>query len=84
MYSVYILQSKKNKSIYVGYSSNIKKRVEEHQKGGVFSTREMLPVEIIYCELYKNKKDAIRREQYLKTGWGRNYIRKILKNTLDN
>jgi putative endonuclease len=82
MHGVYVLRSKKDSSLYVGYSADIKKRVNEHQKGQVLSTRDRRPLEIIYCELYKNKKDAMRREKFFKSGWGRNYIKKILHDTL--
>jgi len=85
MHGVYVLRSKKDSSLYVGYSADIKKRVNEHQKGKVLSTRDTRdrrPLEIIYCELYKNKKDAMRREKFFKSGWGRNYIKKILHDTL--
>ncbi|MFH0803546.1 MAG: GIY-YIG nuclease family protein [Candidatus Tagabacteria bacterium] len=82
MHGVYVLRSKKDSSLYFGYSTDIKKRVNEHQKGQVLSTRDKRPLEIIYCELYKNKKDAMRREKFFKSGWGRNYIKKILRDTL--
>lgn len=83
MYGIYILISKKDGSLYTGYSSNVKVRFDEHQKGKVHSTRDKRPLEMIYCELYKNKKDALQREKYLKSGWGRNYVKKILYNTLN-
>jgi putative endonuclease len=82
MYGVYILRSKKDKSLYIGYSNSIKRRVNEHQKGQCFSTANKRPWEIIYCELYKNREDAVHRESFFKSGWGRNYINKILYNTL--
>lgn len=84
MHSVYVLRSKKDDNLYVGYSNNIKNRFEEHQKGVVSSTRDRRPFEIIYCESYKNRKDAMNREAYFKTGWGKNYLKKILFNTLKN
>ena len=83
MHSVYILRSKKDKTLYVGYSSNIKERLIEHQKGRVLSTRNKRPIEMIYCESYQNRKDAMQRELFFKSGWGRNYIKKILRNTLE-
>ena len=82
MHSVYILRSKKDKSLDIGYSSNIKERLIEHQKGKVYSTRDKRPLKMIYAELYENKKDAMQREKFFKTGWGRNYIKKILHHTL--
>jgi len=37
---------------------------------------------MIYAELYENRKDAMQREKFFKTGWGRNYIKKILRHAL--
>ncbi|MBI2594979.1 MAG: GIY-YIG nuclease family protein [Candidatus Colwellbacteria bacterium] len=82
MYGVYILRSKKDAELYTGYSDNVQARIIEHQKGRVASTKNRRPLELVYCELYKNRKDAMQREKFFKTGWGRRYIRKILNNTL--
>lgn len=82
MYSVYILQSKKDRTLYVGYSKDLRKRIAEHNKGLVSSTKEKRPIELIYCETYKNRLDAMRREIFFKTGWGRQYTKKVLYNTL--
>ena len=72
MHSVYFLLSKQDGSVYVGYSSTLKERLNEHHKGRVPATRDKRPLELIYCELYKNRIDAMRRERYFKSGWGRN------------
>lgn len=82
MFGVYIIRSRKDGSLYTGYSSDVKKRFSEHQKGQVYSTADKRPLEILFCELYKNKEDALKRERFFKTGWGRNYIKKILYHTL--
>ena len=82
MHGVYILRSDRDKSLYVGYSSDVKARIIEHQRGRVPATRNKRPLDLVYCELYKNKKDAIQREKFFKSGWGRNYVKKILSNTL--
>jgi len=77
---VYVLLSKKDKELYIGFTDNFKRRLMEHNKGNNESTKNRQPLELIYSECYKNKKDAMQREKYLKTGWGRNYLRKILSN----
>ncbi len=82
MHGVYILRSKRDKGLYIGYSTDVKKRLVEHQRGRVPATKNRKPLELIYCELYKNKKDAMQREKFFKSGWGRNYVKKILHNTL--
>jgi putative endonuclease len=77
-----VLQSKKTKELYKGFAINLKQRIIEHNKGYVTATNKDRPWKLVYCEVYINKLDAMRREQYLKTGWGRNYLKKALKETL--
>lgn len=66
MFCVYVLQSKKDKSFYIGFAENLKERLAKHNKGLVLSTKHLLPMELIYCEAYKSKKDALIREKRLK------------------
>ncbi|MDO8442768.1 MAG: GIY-YIG nuclease family protein [bacterium] len=77
-YYTYVLLCKKDNGFYVGYTDNIKRRVLEHGKGLVISTKNRRPLELVYFEGHKNKLMAMKREKYLKTGWGRNYLNKIL------
>ena len=84
MYYVYILKSIKDKKLYVGCTKDLKKRINMHNSRQVFSTKFRRPFEIIYYEAYKNKEDAFEREKFLKTGWGRNYIRRVLKHYFEN
>ena len=63
---VYLLKSKKDGSFYIGCTSNLQKRLEEHKNGKCYSTRKILPIEVIYVEAYKSKKDAYNREKQLK------------------
>jgi len=80
MYYIYVLRSLKDKKLYSGYSSNLKKRFEDHNNGKVPITKNRIPFELIYYEAYKNQQDATSREKFFKTQWGRNYIRRALKN----
>jgi len=66
MWWIYLIQSKRDKSIYIGLTKNIKRRLREHNSGQTFSTRKKRPWELIYCEIYKSSKDAERREKALK------------------
>ena len=84
MHGVYILRSRKDGELYTGYSHDVVQRIEEHQNGKVPATADRRPLEFLYCELYKNRIDAMRREKFFKSGWGRAYVRKILYNTLHN
>ena len=62
--------------MYVGFSSNLKKRVEEHQKGLVEITKSRRPFELVYYEACCDKKKAVAREKSLKTGFGRSYLKR--------
>ena len=79
---VYILRSKKDKKFYVGYTSDLKVRIRAHKNGSVNSTKNRLPIELIYYEACVSQKDATHREKYLKTTWGKRYIKNRLKNYL--
>jgi len=54
----------------------------EHNQGNVQSTRNRLPVKLVYYEACLNQQDATHREKYLKTAWGKRYIKTRLKNYL--
>ncbi len=78
-FCVYVLESASNKKRYIGFTTNLKKRIEEHQKGLSFSTKPRLPMKLIYFEACTNKEDAKRREEYFKTTRGRRFLAKRLK-----
>ncbi len=78
-YYVYVLKSTKDGKQYAGYTENLKLRFEEHQKGEVKATKHRRPLEILYYEACLNKKDAMRRERYFKTHYGRMFLKKRLK-----
>ena len=79
MYYTYILRSKQDNKLYIGFTKNLEVRFEQHNKGEVSSTKGRRPLEIIYYEACINRNDATRREKYLKTYYGRMYIKKRLK-----
>ena len=83
MYYVYILRSKKDRQFYVGYTNNLKQRFELHNKGMVESTKYRKPFTLVYYEACFDKEDALHREQYLKTTYGKRYIRNRIKRYLD-
>ena len=78
-YYTYILQSLKDGKKYTGYTKDLKLRFERHQSGYVESTKHRRPFKIIYYEWCIDEEDANRREKYLKTFYGAQYITKRLK-----
>jgi putative endonuclease len=69
---------------YVGQTDNLENRLEEHNHGKVSSTKYRRPFIIVYYEACMNKQDALHREKYLKTTYGKRYIRHRLKSFLDH
>lgn len=65
-YYVYILKSLKDNQFYTGYTSNLRNRLELHKKGKIASTKNRLPIELVYFEGCINQEDATHREKYLK------------------
>ncbi len=82
MYYVYILKSLKDGKLYIGYTTDLRKRFKEHQGGEVISTKPRRPFELIFYEAYKRMKDAKRRERYFKTDKGKSTIRIMLQESL--
>lgn len=82
MYYVYVLQSLRNDKFYIGYTRDLRRRIEEHKSGKSHTTKRMLPIRLIFYESYLNKTDAIRREYYFKTSKGKTSLRLMLKETL--
>ncbi len=81
-YYVYILLSIKDNKFYTEYAKNLKVRFDEHCRGQVISTKDRRPLELIYYRACLDEKDAIRRENYLKTYHGKKFIKKRVKSYL--
>lgn len=82
MYYTYILKSLKNGKLYTGSTSDLKRRLVEHNNGKSTYTKHRGPFKIIYYEACPNEQDARTREIYLKSGMGKRYIKNRLKNFL--
>ncbi len=79
MYYVYVLLSQKDKSFYIGYTSDLRNRLSSHNKGQNKSTRYKIPYKLIFYEAFLSRIDAKHREVYLKSGWGFRSLKKMLK-----
>ncbi len=78
-YYVYILISLKDGKKYTGYTKDLSSRFEAHQKGKVLSTKHRRPFKLIYFEGCLSQQDALKREKYLKTHYGKMFLGKRLK-----
>ena len=82
-YFIYVLQGKKDKHWYTGFTVDLRKRFKEHNEGKYASwTKGRGPFDLIYYEACKNKEDARQREIYIKTGMGKRYVKNRLKRFL--
>ncbi len=79
LYYTYVLKSDKDNKLYIGFTNNLKLRFEQHKKGLVTSTKNRRPLKLIYCEICTERKDATKREGYLKTHYGKMFLKKRLK-----
>lgn len=73
MFYVYVLRGPKQ--FYIGSTNDLRRRVDEHVKNLVFSTKNRGPWRLVYYEASELEKDARVREKYLKTAWGRRYLK---------
>jgi putative endonuclease len=79
---VYVLRSHADHQFYVGLTRNLQARLQLHNKGLVPSTKRRAPFELVYWEGCLNESDAAQREKYLKTAWGKRYIKTRLRRYL--
>ncbi len=78
---IYILYSLKDSGLYIGFTSDLKKRLLQHSKSQVTATKFRTPFKLIHYEYFVDKKDAKAREVFLKSGYGRKQLDQILKRT---
>ena len=79
---VYVLRSETDGQFYVGYTNELRRRFAEHNAGAVRSTARRVPLELVYYEACRSRADATRREKYLKTVWGKRFIKTRLADYL--
>jgi putative endonuclease len=68
--------------LYIGYTTNLRERLQKHQNGEVTSTKFRRPFELVFYEGYKSMRDAKRRERYLKTSKGKSSLHIMLRDSL--
>ena len=79
MHYVYVLRSGRDGKLYRGCTKDLRKRLRDHNVGRVPSTAEQRPLELIYYEACLCGEDAFRREKYLKTAYGKRYLKSRLQ-----
>ncbi len=81
-YYVYILYSLRDGGFYIGFTTDLKKRLTLHTSNLVPSTKFRTPFKLIHYEYFINRDDALAREKFLKSGFGRKQLKEFLKRTL--
>ncbi len=78
MFFVYVLFNKSKNKIYIGQTSNLEKRLKEHnlKKGNHFTTKLDGEWKLIYKEEVRSRKEALLREKQLKSYQGREFVKK--------
>ena len=79
---MYVLRSESDSGFYIGFSTNLRARLRQHQNGKSFATSYRGPWKLIYYEAYTERKDAEGREKFLKSGAGRRLLRAQLRHYL--
>ena len=79
MWFVYIIRSKQNLRHYIGCTSNLNRRIGEHNRGYNKSTKFYIPWELVYVEEFETQKDAFSREHKIKSYRGGNAFRKLVE-----
>jgi len=85
MYYVYILKSETENKLYYGYTNDLRRRLNEHNSGKSFSTKNKTPWKLVYYEAYFSEKDARHREFQLKRhAQGLYQLKKRIRNSLQD
>ena len=77
MYYVYAIKSYDRNYIYVGLTNDLHRRIKEHQKGYNKTTKAYRPFNLIYNEELNTREEARRREKYLKSGVGKEFLKSL-------
>ena len=76
MHYVQVLYSESDRGLCIGYTGDLRRRFMEHQTGRSFATSYRGPWRLIYYEAYVDERDALGREEFLKSGAGRKHLQK--------
>jgi putative endonuclease len=81
-YCVYVLVSQIDGDLYTGFTTDLQRRLGEHNAGQSLATAPRLPFRLLFCEYHASKSDALKRESYLKTSAGKRTLRLVCHDAL--
>ena len=79
MYFVYAIKSINRNYIYVGMTDKVGRRFDEHNTGKNKTTRPYKPFKLFYSEKFRTRVEARKREKYLKSGIGKEFLKSLIK-----
>jgi len=77
MFYVYVIKSLRRNYIYVGLTDNPTRRITQHNSGRSKTTKPYSPFKKILIEKYNSRPEAREREKYLKSGCGKELLKKL-------
>lgn len=83
MYFVYLIQSQRDDTFYIGYTQNPTKRLLSHNNGESTYTRRKMPWILVYTEQYDTKSEALKREKFLKAQKNTEFYKRLIIDSLD-
>ena len=78
MYFAYVIRSRSTGRHYAGHTSDLIQRLGQHNSGITKSTKNRGPWELVHQELFATRAEAVRRERFLKSGQGREELKRIV------
>ena len=79
MYATYILRSESNGRLYIGSTSDLDVRLQQHNDNLAPATKNRGPWKLVYSENHPDRSSAVRRERYFKTGKGRDELKLFIE-----
>ncbi len=80
MYHVYVLKSTDHLWFYVGMTTDLQRRINDHNKGYNKSTKAKAPFTTLFVEPFQSSAEARKREKYLKSGIGKEFVKNYYNN----
>lgn len=77
MHTVYVLKSLKNGSYYKGMTTDLERRIDEHNAGKTSSNKTNRPFVLLFAQVFDDVNEARKFEKFLKSGYGREIIKEI-------
>ena len=79
VFVIYVIESQIDNRLYVGFTENLERRIKEHNDGKTKSTKGFRPWILVYSEVLYSREEARKREKYLKSGCGKEFLKLILQ-----